>query len=58
MLPRSELTKIIRPRLEETFEMIEARVASSGMAHLAGRRGVDRRCVAAFRRAGIGANNT
>ena len=38
MLPRGELTKIIRPRLEETFEMIEARVASSGMAHLAGRR--------------------
>ena len=38
MLPRSDLTKIIRPRLEETFEVIEARVASSGMAHLAGRR--------------------
>ena len=38
MLPRSALTKIIRPRLEETFEMIEARVAGSGMAPLAGRR--------------------
>ncbi|GIR09837.1 MAG: hypothetical protein CM15mP21_0990 [Hyphomicrobiales bacterium] len=36
MLPRSELTKIIRPRLEETFEMIEARAQSSGMAHWRG----------------------
>lgn len=37
-LPRSELTKIIRPRLEETFEMIHERLLASGRAHMAGRR--------------------
>lgn len=37
-LPRSELTKIIRPRLEETFEMINERLLASGRAHMAGRR--------------------
>lgn len=37
-LPRSELTNIIRPRLEETFEMVNERLLASGMAHLAGRR--------------------
>jgi len=39
-LPRSELTKIIRPRLEETFEMVMAQVNRSGLGHLAGRRAV------------------
>ena len=58
MLPRSDLTKIIRPRLEETFEMIEARVKFGYGASGGAPCGVDRRCVAAFRRAGIGANNT
>ena len=37
-LPRSELTKIIRPRLEETIEMLNERLLASGVAHLAGRR--------------------
>ncbi len=37
-LPRSELTKIIRPRLEETFEMVNERLTHSGLASLAGRR--------------------
>lgn len=37
-LPRSELTKIIRPRLEETFEMVMKKVEESGLGHLAGRR--------------------
>ena len=37
-LPRSDLTNIIRPRLEETFEMVNERLLASGMAHLAGRR--------------------
>lgn len=39
-LPRSELTKIIRPRLEETFEMVLEKINSSGVGHLAGRRAV------------------
>ena len=39
-LPRSELTKIIRPRLEETFEMVAEQINRSGLAHLAGRRAV------------------
>lgn len=38
MLPRSELSKIIRPRLEETFEMANDALSRSGLAHLAGRR--------------------
>lgn len=37
-VPRSELTKIIRPRLEETFEMVMKKVDASGLGHLAGRR--------------------
>lgn len=37
-LPRSELTKIIRPRLEETFELVNQRLLASGMAQFAGRR--------------------
>ena len=39
-LPRSELTKIIRPRLEETFEMVLEKINRSGLGHLAGRRAV------------------
>ena len=39
-LPRSELTKIIRPRLEETFEMVLEKINRSGLDHLAGRRAV------------------
>lgn len=38
MLPKSELTKIIRPRLEETFELIRARLEASGLEQFAGRR--------------------
>ena len=38
MLPRSELTNIIRPRLEETFELINDALTRSGLSHLAGRR--------------------
>jgi len=37
-LPRSELTKIIRPRLEETFEMVMQNIEAGGLGHLAGRR--------------------
>lgn len=37
-LPRSELTKIIRPRLEETFEMIQTKLTQSGFANMAGGR--------------------
>ena len=33
-LPRSELTKIIRPRLEETFELGQSTPVASGMANL------------------------
>ena len=38
MLPRTELTKIIRPRLEETFELVNDALTRSGLGHLAGRR--------------------
>lgn len=38
MLPRSELTKIIRPRLEETFELVNEALTRSGLSHLTGRR--------------------
>jgi cell division protein FtsA len=37
-LPRSMLTGIIQPRLEETFEMVRDRLETSGYAALAGRR--------------------
>ena len=37
-VPKSMLTGIIRPRLEETFEMLRSKLESSGAAHLAGRR--------------------
>ncbi len=36
--PRSMLTGIIRPRLEETFELVADRLKASGLAHSAGRR--------------------
>ena len=37
-VPKSMLTGIIRPRLEETFELLRARLEASGALHLAGRR--------------------
>jgi cell division protein FtsA len=37
-VPKSMLTGIIRPRLEEIFEMVRDRIEASGAAHLAGRR--------------------
>ena len=37
-VPKSMLTGIIRPRLEETFELLRYRLESSGQAHLGGRR--------------------
>lgn len=37
-VPKSMLTGIIRPRLEETFELLRDRLDKSGAAHLAGRR--------------------
>jgi cell division protein FtsA len=37
-IPRSELVNIIRPRLEETFELVRARLADTRMLHAAGRR--------------------
>jgi cell division protein FtsA len=39
-IPRSMLTGIIRPRLEETFELVRNRLEASGVVHLAGRRAV------------------
>lgn len=39
-VPKSMLTGIIRPRLEEIFEMLRDRIEMSGVAHLAGRRAV------------------
>ena len=38
MLPRSDLTKIIRPRLEEIFEMVQTKLTESGFAQMAGGR--------------------
>lgn len=40
VLPRSELTKIIRPRLEETFELVNEQILRSGFVQLAGSRAV------------------
>ncbi len=37
-VPKSMLTGIIRPRLEEIFEMLRDKIETSGTAHLAGRR--------------------
>ncbi|MFN4142049.1 cell division protein FtsA [Aestuariivirga sp.] len=37
-VPKSMLTGIIRPRLEEIFEMLRDKLENSGVAHLAGRR--------------------
>jgi len=37
-LPRSYLVNIIRPRLEETFELLRDRLEAAGVADLAGRR--------------------
>jgi cell division protein FtsA len=37
-VPKSMLTGIIRPRLEEIFEMLRDKLEKSGTAHLAGRR--------------------
>ncbi len=37
-VPRSMLSGIIAPRLEETFELVRARLDASGVAGLAGRR--------------------
>jgi cell division protein FtsA len=37
-VPRAQLTNIIRPRLEEIFELIRARLRSSGFDEIAGRR--------------------
>ena len=37
-VPRSLLTGIIQPRIEETFELVRARLVDSGIGHTAGRR--------------------
>ena len=37
-VPKSMLTGIIRPRLEETFELLRARLEATGSQHLAGNR--------------------
>lgn len=37
-VPRSYLVSIIAPRLEETLEMVRARLHESGLGHIAGRR--------------------
>ncbi|MFZ4761880.1 MAG: cell division protein FtsA [Alphaproteobacteria bacterium] len=37
-IPRSLLVEIIRPRIEEIFEMVRQRLEESGFFHLAGRR--------------------
>jgi len=39
-VPKSILTGVIRPRIEEIFEMVRDRLEQSGLAHLAGRRAV------------------
>ena len=51
-VPRSMVVNIIRPRLEETFEMVKERLDSSGLTRAAGNaRGADRWCLPACRRA-------
>jgi len=37
VMPRARLVAIIRPRMEEIFEMIRAKLDASGVEHLAGR---------------------
>lgn len=37
-VPKSMLTGIIRPRIEEVFEMVRNKIDACGIAHLAGRR--------------------
>ena len=37
-VPRAKLVGIIRPRLEETFELVRARLEASGFDKVAGRR--------------------
>lgn len=37
-VPRAEIVRMIRPRIEETFEMVRARLGQAGMLHAAGRR--------------------
>lgn len=37
-IPRSELIRIIRPRVEETFELVRETLGRAGMLHAAGRR--------------------
>lgn len=37
-IARSELVRIIRPRMEETLELVRERLSSAGMLHAAGRR--------------------
>ncbi|MEX1147869.1 MAG: hypothetical protein WEB93_05755, partial [Sphingomonadales bacterium] len=37
-IPRSMLTGIIQPRIEETFELVRERLTASGFDQLAGRR--------------------
>ncbi len=37
-VPRSEVVKIVRPRIEETFEMVRARLEAAGLAREAGNR--------------------
>lgn len=37
-IPRSYLVSIIAPRLEETLELVRARISDSGLSHVAGRR--------------------
>ena len=51
-VPRSMVVNIIRPRLEETFEMVKERLDGSGLGpHRGHARGADRRREPAFRRA-------
>ena len=37
-IPRSQLTRVIRPRIEEILELVRDRLKASGFAHEAGRR--------------------
>ena len=36
--PRSDLVRIVRPRVEETFEMVRTHLSEAGVLHAAGRR--------------------
>jgi cell division protein FtsA len=37
-IPRSDVVRVVRPRLEETFELVRERLTAAGMLHAAGRR--------------------